>query len=79
MTLLRDLIEIPESLPANRFVLRLSEGILDPEATLRDYVVTDQLVKSFDQALGVIRDSLHSRSSNGSYLHGSFGAGKSHF
>jgi len=24
MTLLRDLIEIPESLPANRFVLKLS-------------------------------------------------------
>ena len=79
MTLLRELIDIPESLPANRFVLRLSEGILDPEATLRDYVVTDQLARSFNQALGVIRDSLQKRSSHGSYLHGSFGAGKSHF
>lgn len=79
MTLLRELIDIPESLPANRFVLRLSEGILDPDATLRDYVVTDQLAKSFNQALSVIRDSLEKRSSHGSYLHGSFGAGKSHF
>ena len=26
MKLLRELIDIPESLPANRFVLRLSEG-----------------------------------------------------
>ena len=60
-------------------MLRLAEGILDPDATLRDYVVTDQLAKSFNQALGVIRDSLQKRSSHGSYLHGSFGAGKSHF
>ena len=60
-------------------MLRLAEGILDPDATLRDYFVTDQLAKSFNQALGVIRDSLQKRSSHGSYLHGSFGAGKSHF
>ena len=79
MTLLRELIDIPESLPANRFVLRLSEGILDPEATLKDYVVTDQLVGCFDSALNIIRDALQNRSSYGSYLHGSFGAGKSHF
>jgi len=79
MTLLRELIDIPESLPANRFVLRLSEGILDPEATLKEYVVTDQLVGCFDSALNIIRDALQNRSSYGSYLHGSFGAGKSHF
>jgi hypothetical protein len=79
MPLLRDLIEIPKSLPANRFVLKLSEGVLDPEGTLRDYVVTEQLAKSFDAALGVIGDSLSTRASNGTYLHGSFGAGKSHF
>lgn len=79
MPLLRDLIDIPESLPANRFVLKLSEGVLDPEGTLRDYVVTDQLAKSFDAALGVIGDALSTRASNGAYLHGSFGAGKSHF
>lgn len=79
MPLLRDLIEIPESLPAKRFVLKLSQGVLDPEGTLRDYVVTEQLVKSFDGALGVIGDSLSTRASNGAYLHGSFGAGKSHF
>ena len=79
MPLLRDLIDIPESLPANRFVLKLSQGVLDPEGTLRDYVVTEQLARSFDAALAVIRDALGTRASNGSYLHGSFGAGKSHF
>ena len=79
MPLLRELIEIPESLPANQFVLRLSEGVLDPDSTLEDYVVTDQLAEAFNKALRLIRDGLHNRSSNGAYLHGSFGAGKSHF
>jgi|GEM_PF-2507469 len=51
MTLLRELIDIPESLPANRFVLKLSQGICDPETTLKEYVVTEQLVGCFDKAL----------------------------
>lgn len=79
MPLLRDLIEIPESLPANQFVLRLSEGIKDPASTLKDYVVTEQLAEAFNKALRLIRDGLAGRSSNGAYLHGSFGSGKSHF
>jgi chromosomal replication initiation ATPase DnaA len=79
MPLLRDLIEIPESLPANQFVLRLSEGVRDPAATLKDYVVTEQLAEAFAKALRLIRDGLLSRSSNGAYLHGSFGSGKSHY
>ena len=79
MKLLRELIEIPESLPAGRFVLRLSEGIKDPEATIREYVVTDQLVGCFDKALRIIQQALSGHSSYGAYLHGSFGSGKSHF
>jgi len=79
MPLLRDLIDIPESMPANQFVLRLSEGIQDPASTLKDYVVTEQLAEAFNKALRLIRDGLAGRSSNGAYLHGSFGSGKSHF
>lgn len=79
MTLLRDLIDIPESLPPNRFVLRLSNGITDPDATIGDYVVTDQLVGCFDKALDIVAKALTDRTSYGSYLHGSFGSGKSHF
>ncbi len=79
MTLLRDLIDIPESLPPNRFVLRLSEGIRDPAATIGEYVVTDQLVGCFDQALDIVKRALADGSSYGAYLHGSFGSGKSHF
>jgi hypothetical protein len=77
--LLRDLIDIPERVSAGDFVLRLVEGIDRRAQTLDDYVVTDQLVSAFDQALGLIDSAISSRTSKGSYLHGSFGSGKSHF
>jgi hypothetical protein len=42
-------------------------------------VVTHELVKCFDQALDFVRDAVVRRTSKASSLHGSFGAGKSHF
>jgi hypothetical protein len=79
MTLIRDLIDLPEQVHRGDFVLRLSEGIERPEETLRQYVVTPQLADAFDNALGFIRSSIEAHSSKASYLHGSFGSGKSHF
>jgi len=79
MPLLRDRIDIPESVPASRFVVSLSQGVLDPQATLGEYVVTPQLAECFDKALALIQNSLANRASSGTYLHGSFGSGKSHF
>ena len=79
MTLLRELIDIPDSVPASRFVVSLSQGVLDPDATLGEYVVTPQLQDCFDKALSLIQNSLANRASSGTYLHGSFGSGKSHF
>ncbi len=79
MTLLRDLIDVPERVHRDDFVLRLSEGVDRPEETLRDYVVTPQLAGAFDRALHLIRAALDSGSSKAAYLHGSFGSGKSHF
>lgn len=79
MTLLRDLIDIPDSVPASRFVVSLSQGVLDPQATLGEYVVTPQLVECFDKALALFQNSLANRASSGTYLHGNFGSGKSHF
>src|SRR5262249_39514184 len=61
------------------FVLRLSEGVIDPNGTLREYVVTPELAKCFDQALAFVRDAVTRRTSKATYLHGSFGSGKSHF
>lgn len=77
--LLRDLIDIPTAVHRSDFVISLADGIDKPRETVERYVVTDQLVDSFDRALGLIDASLQGGASKGAYLHGSFGAGKSHF
>ena len=79
MTLIRDLIDIPERVHRGDFVLRLAEGVTNPTKTLRTYVVTPQLADAFDRALDLIKGALASGSSKAAYLHGSFGSGKSHF
>ncbi|MGH9163418.1 MAG: phage resistance protein, partial [Vicinamibacteraceae bacterium] len=79
MTAIRELIDLPEQVHRGDFVLRLTEGVEKPGETLRDYVVTPQLVQCFDEALKFIRSALDANSSKAAYLHGSFGSGKSHF
>lgn len=76
---LRDLIDLPEHVRQGDFVLRLSEGVTKPDETLRNYVVTPQLAKCFDQAVSLVQAAVQNKSSKGAYLHGSFGSGKSHF
>lgn len=81
MTLIKDLIPIPEQVQRGDFVLNLASGVEQAEQTLRDYVVTPQLARCFDDALGFIKSAVtptHNRN-KGAYLHGSFGSGKSHF
>jgi hypothetical protein len=79
--LLRELIDIPERVYQGDFVLRLADGVSDAQAaaTVRSYVVTPQLTKAFDAALGFIQRAIEGPRSAACYLHGSFGAGKSHF
>jgi hypothetical protein len=79
VTLIRELIEIPEYVQRGDFVLRLTEGVDRAEQTLRDYVVTPELKGCFDNALAFIRSASESNTSKATYLHGSFGSGKSHF
>ena len=76
---LGELFDLPEHVGANDFVLKLTEAIARPEATVKDYVVTDQLRRCFDDALALVKDAIGTRRSTGAYLHGSFGTGKSHF
>ena len=83
MTLLKDLIPIPERVQRGDFVLNLASGLQKSaiHQTLADYVVTPQLARCFDDALAFIQSAVtgpHNRN-KGSYLHGSFGSGKSHF
>ncbi|MDJ1130795.1 BREX-2 system ATPase PglY [Streptomyces iconiensis] len=79
--LLRDVIDIKESISTSDFVLQLSEATTaeGAERALRDYVVTERLLENFDEALGLIRAALDGHTSKAAYLHGSFGSGKSHF
>lgn len=79
MPLLKDLISIPERVHQGDFVLKLTEGLSHPEETAAQYVATPALVDAFDRALGLIGDALSSGHSKATYLHGSFGSGKSHF
>jgi hypothetical protein len=74
-----ELFDLPDHVRSDDFVLRLTEAILRPELTVKDYVVTGQLRGCFDDALSLVRDSVTGRRSSGAYLHGSFGTGKSHF
>jgi hypothetical protein len=77
----RELIEIPAQIHKSDFVLNLSEGVEGARAqeTVRQYVVTPQLVEAYRAALEQVRSSLRDGKSRASYLHGSFGSGKSHF
>ena len=79
MTLIRELIEIPVEVRRDAFVLKLTEGLENADETLRQYVVTPQLARAFDEALGFIESAVSGGTSRAAYLHGSFGSGKSHF
>lgn len=62
------------------FKVALSQGFADEAAgSVADYVVTEQLAKEFDTALRLVRGAVRKNTSYAAYLHGSFGAGKSHF
>ena len=74
MTLLRDLIDIPTSVGDGDFVVKAAEG-----ADLGRYVVTDQLRENFTDALQRIGHAVTTGRSQATFLHGSFGSGKSHF
>lgn len=79
MTLLSELIEIPEAVHKSDFVISLKSAIEDPTRTINDYVVTPQLAECFDAALSLITSAVAAGKSKATYLHASFGAGKSAF
>ncbi|MCT7353225.1 hypothetical protein N4P33_13725 [Streptomyces sp. 15-116A] len=77
---LRDVLDIKEDLHSGDFKIALSEGFTDEAAgSIDDYVVTEQLQGEFRKALKLVGSALRKNASHAAYLHGSFGAGKSHF
>ena len=69
MTLIRELIAIPEQVHQGDFVLKLADGVAHAEATLRDYVVTPQLNACFNDALTFIKQSVQGGTSKAAYQH----------
>ncbi|NHD18835.1 MULTISPECIES: hypothetical protein [unclassified Actinopolyspora] len=76
--LLKDLLHIPEQFDANRLVVKLSDES-NRDEMVRQYVTTPGIEQAFDGALRLIGRALADDQSKASYLHGSFGSGKSHF
>ncbi|WP_280439728.1 BREX-2 system ATPase PglY [Nocardia cyriacigeorgica] len=79
--LLRDLIDIKEHVAGSDYVLTLADAVTEEGSTkaVEDYVLTDRLLGNFDEALALIKSALDGNTSKPAFLHGSFGAGKSHF
>ncbi|MDG9685960.1 hypothetical protein QC334_25045 [Streptomyces sp. DH18] len=78
-TVLRDVLNIKEDMHAGDFKIDLSVGFTESAQRVDEYVVTPQLRKEFEKALGLVRSAVKNGASHAAYLHGSFGAGKSHF
>lgn len=77
---LRDVLDIKEDIYAGDFKVELSQGFGGRSAgRVEEYVVTPQLQAEFDKALKLVRGAVRKNASYAAYLHGSFGAGKSHF
>lgn len=82
MTLLRDVIDIPERVGSDDYVLRLTDSTDDDQhvaATVEQYVLTDSLRDNFIGAIDLVADAVARNTSRAAYLTGSFGSGKSHF
>lgn len=78
-TPLRDLIHIPDRVEAADFVIKLDEDVARHEQTIKDYVVTDAIAAAIAQGLDLVGSSLSGLKSQGAFLDGSFGSGKSHY
>ncbi|CAG7628126.1 PglY protein [Actinacidiphila bryophytorum] len=76
---LRDVIDIKEDVHAGDFKVELSGGFTETDQRVAEYVVTDQLRNAFKSALALVGAAVRTGTSHAAYLHGSFGAGKSHF
>jgi uncharacterized protein DUF6079 len=76
---LRDAIKIPLEVHDDDFVLQIDRAQELAEQTLDNYVVTDGIAEAFDKGLKMVGAAMATRTSKGSFIHGSFGSGKSHY
>lgn len=79
MSLIHELLDLPPAVRKGDYVQDLTGGIKNPDKTVGDYAITAKIVQSYQHALSIIGSALRDGRSQAAYLHGSFGAGKSHF
>ena len=79
MSVLRELLDLPEQVRKRDYVTVLTEAIQAPAAALSDYAVTPDLERAYGRALDLTSGALRDGRSSAAYIHGSFGTGKSHF
>lgn len=76
---LRDAIDIPLAVHDDDFVLQIHRAQEAAEQTLDDYVVTNAIAEAFSKGLKMVEAAVATRTSKGTFIHGSFGSGKSHY
>jgi hypothetical protein len=81
MSALGELFELPESVHQTDFVHEIRDGgdADHTRKTLRQYRVTPSIETRLTSALGKAADGLRDKKSVFTWIHGSFGSGKSHF
>ncbi|HZL18927.1 MAG TPA: hypothetical protein VFG23_14400, partial [Polyangia bacterium] len=79
MSALRDILDLPKEVTKSAFVVRLTEGVANPKQIIDSYAVTPDIVRNLDLALGYVLAAIRDKHSEASFVHGSFGSGKSHF
>jgi hypothetical protein len=77
--LLQELINIPTAVHKGDLVFQLGDAADDAAETVANYVVTEQLLSAFLDAVGLLQSAITDNSSKAAFLHGSFGSGKSNF
>ena len=78
-TPIRDLFQIPKEIRPMDFTVVVADGVARPAEIINKYRVTDSLARAYAEALALIGACLRDGRSEATYLHGSFGSGKSHF
>lgn len=76
---LRELFKVPPEIRPMDFTVVLAEGATRPEQIVHTYRVTPGLAQAFARSLDLVGAALRDGRSQATYLHGSFGTGKSHF
>ncbi len=79
MSVLQDILKLPREIRNADFVVRIAEGVANPDSLLDRYAVTPDIHAAFKDALDLAQEAVLAKASRGAYVHGSFGAGKSQF